>query len=143
MDPRNVDVNCDPCKAKVRILKDVEAATALRERIVSMLQTFEDTQKKVASHLQQALTGKEPDAKKAKKASPKEKQQKDQQASPEVVSKVMPKLPPSPVAMVHENPLVQQILKVTKEKDENCCTVCFQVPCLSNSAMHGFQSVQK
>lgn len=57
VDPRNVDVNCDPCKAKVRILRDVDAASALRERVVAMLQTFEDTQKKVASQLQQALTG--------------------------------------------------------------------------------------
>jgi hypothetical protein len=38
-------------------LKDVEAAALLRERVVSMLQTFEDAQKKITSKMQQALTG--------------------------------------------------------------------------------------
>ena len=110
VDPRNVDVNCDPCKARVRILRDVEAAAALRERIVSMLSTFETTQKQVAHRVQQLLTGKEPETKKAKKALPKEKSPTAAVAAASPVSKVMPRPPPSPKAAQHASPLVQSIL---------------------------------
>jgi DNA mismatch repair protein MLH1 len=109
VDPRNVDVNCDPCKARVRILRDVEAAAALRERVVSMLSTFETTQKQVAHRVQQTLTGKEPEAKRAKKTSPKEKSPTGGGVT-SPVSKVMPRAPPSPKAAQHASPLVQGIL---------------------------------
>ncbi len=108
VDPRNVDVNCDPCKARVRILRDVEAAASLRERLVSMLTTFETTQKQVAHQLQQTLTGKEPEAKKAKKSSPKDKTPNAAATSP--VSKVMQRVPVSPKAVQHSSAAVQSIL---------------------------------
>jgi DNA mismatch repair protein MLH1 len=83
VDPKNVDVNVDPAKAKVRILKDVEAASKLRERIVEMLTTWDNTRKQVEKQLQQSLI--EPKSKKSK-LSP-TRSSKTKESPPPVVSK--------------------------------------------------------
>ena len=55
VDPKNVDVNVDPSKSKVRIYKDVEAAQMLKDRVLEMLRTWIAETKAIEQRLHSEL----------------------------------------------------------------------------------------